>query len=419
MHLSKETINILKSVFIKTGPYDISSIKVEKICMQYPFIDKELNDILIKVPQWISKRNLVYGKLNNISLSTCKTCGKYLKFKCKGSFCSRSCAVKNKETQEKIVAKSRERYGVDRPAQSKEIQDKIKQTCLEKYGCNSVLSSNKVRAKIEKTCLVKYGTNIAAKSYQVKEKIKNTNQEKYHANSITCLDSTKIKIRNKAYSLYNVKSESTNRAIEKIFNKTFGVIPLFTKDEFNKRNDETHLFEWKCTICGKVFKSPWDNGHLTRKCTCQLNAGTSKGEQELIDFCKQFYPNLIEHDRILIKPYELDIVIPERRIAIEFNGCYYHSLEAGTPLGYHLMKTEMCEKLGYRLIHIWEDEWQDITKNKLKRIFNNSEIKDSLILNRDWFSINDFSHYEIKSPKIVIRNGFHVEDCGSFILIRR
>ena len=83
------------------------------------------------------------------------------------------------------------------------------------------------------------------------------------------------------------------------------------------------------------------------------------------------------------------------------------------------MKTEMCEKLGYRLIHIWEDEWQNITKNKLKRIFNNSEIKDSLTLNRDWFSINDFSHYEIKSLKIVIRNGFHVEDCGSFILIRR
>jgi hypothetical protein len=38
-----------------------------------------------------------------------------------------------------------------------------------------------------------------------------------------------------------------------------------------------------------------------------------------VDFCKQYYPNLKENDRELIKPYELDIVIPELKLAIEFN----------------------------------------------------------------------------------------------------
>ena len=47
--------------------------------------------------------------------------------------------------------------------------------------------------------------------------------------------------------------------------------------------------------------------------------GTSKKEQELIEFCQQFYPNLIIKDRQLIKPYELDIVIPELHLALEFN----------------------------------------------------------------------------------------------------
>lgn len=47
--------------------------------------------------------------------------------------------------------------------------------------------------------------------------------------------------------------------------------------------------------------------------------GTSKKEQELIEFCHQFFNNLIIKDRQLIKPYELDIVIPELHLAIEFN----------------------------------------------------------------------------------------------------
>lgn len=47
-----------------------------------------------------------------------------------------------------------------------------------------------------------------------------------------------------------------------------------------------------------------------------------------MDFCKQFYPNLQRRNRQLIKPYELDIVIPELHLAIEFNGSYWHSVEA-------------------------------------------------------------------------------------------
>jgi hypothetical protein len=42
---------------------------------------------------------------------------------------------------------------------------------------------------------------------------------------------------------------------------------------------------------------------------------------------------------------------------------------------YHLNKTLECEKLGYKLIHIWEYEWvnpikQEIIKAKLKALFN-------------------------------------------------
>ena len=117
-----------------------------------------------------------------------------------------------------------------------------------------------------------------------------------------------------------VKSESTLRAFKKIFDSTLDeAIPLFTKEQFANRKSMDELLNWKCKICGKQFKSAWRFGMIVRKCPCQLNAGTSKKEQELIEFCQQFYPNLIIKDRQLIKPYELDIVIPELHLVLEFN----------------------------------------------------------------------------------------------------
>ena len=67
---------------------------------------------------------------------------------------------------------------------------------------------------------------------------------------------------------------------------------------------------------------------------------------------------------------ELDIFIPSHNIAIEFDGLYWHS-ELYKPSNYHLNKTELCEKQGIQLIHIFEDEWlfkKDIVKSRLLNI---------------------------------------------------
>jgi hypothetical protein len=74
--------------------------------------------------------------------------------------------------------------------------------------------------------------------------------------------------------------------------------------------------------------------------------------------------------RKIISPLELDVFIPSHNIAIEFDGLYWHS-ELHKPSNYHLNKTELCEKQGIQLIHIFEDEWRDkrdIIKSRLKNI---------------------------------------------------
>lgn len=155
-----------------------------------------------------------------------------------------------------------------------------------------------------------------------------------------------------------------------------------------------------------------------------LLSGYSKEEKEVVEFIKKIYTGKIkENNKKLIKPYELDIVLPELKIAIEFNGNYFHSIESGKyQLGYHLMKTEMCEKLGYRLIHILENDWltkQEDIKNKLKNIILKLEKIDyTSILNRCWYQKQEINGYrcEVILPTIeVIKTKyktFSIENCG-------
>lgn len=54
---------------------------------------------------------------------------------------------------------------------------------------------------------------------------------------------------------------------------------------------------------------------------------------------------------------EVDVVVPELKLGIEANGCYWHS-EIYKDRRYHLAKTEYCAHNGIRLIHIFDHEWE-------------------------------------------------------------
>jgi very-short-patch-repair endonuclease len=72
------------------------------------------------------------------------------------------------------------------------------------------------------------------------------------------------------------------------------------------------------------------------------------------------------------KAFELDEYIEEKKLAIELDGLYWHSDEAKPDPLYHLNKTEMCEKLGIRLIHIFDVEWilkNEIVKSRIMSLF--------------------------------------------------
>ena len=68
---------------------------------------------------------------------------------------------------------------------------------------------------------------------------------------------------------------------------------------------------------------------------------------------------------------ELDIYVPSKKLAIEYNGLHWHSERFGKGNNYHLDKLNNCIKQGIKLIQIFEDEWilkKDICKSKILQI---------------------------------------------------
>lgn len=115
-----------------------------------------------------------------------------------------------------------------------------------------------------------------------------------------------------------------------------------------------------------------------KKITCR-----SFEESKLADYVKNIYSRTIKlNDRTVLEGKELDIYLPERNLAVEFNGLYWHSDIANLPKCTvpsketkdfarvrHLEKTNACKEKGIKLIHIFEDDWvyrTDIVKSILK-----------------------------------------------------
>lgn len=90
----------------------------------------------------------------------------------------------------------------------------------------------------------------------------------------------------------------------------------------------------------------------------------SKPHQEIIEYIKSLYDGeIIVNDRKLIG-FELDIVLPELKFAIEFNGDWYHSHYDSKHLSkyLHYIKASKCHNIGIGLFQIFEYDWKNLNK---------------------------------------------------------
>lgn len=146
-----------------------------------------------------------------------------------------------------------------------------------------------------------------------------------------------------------------------------------TNDEFQKRlaskkenkitttdtydNARTRM-EFHCEECGATWISTPDNILNGDRGCPECARHVSNKEKDLRAFVESLGVSPLYNVRDVIPPKELDIYIPEKNVAIEFNGNYWHGAEQKDK-NYHYNKSKECEEKGIRLIHIFEYEWDN------------------------------------------------------------
>lgn len=281
------------------------------------------------------------------------------------------------EIKEKSKETKRKRYG------NLNNFEKVKKTKKEKYGNEYYVNNEKAidtklkkhgtlnfNEKANKTKLKKHGTLNFSK------KANKTKKEKYGT-----LNFSKKANKTKKEKYGNMSVHMKNKAYHRLKSKYRNLVEfLFDESEY-KSAFKYVLYPFKCKKCKHKFKDYITNGSAPRCLKCNPKP-ISIPQTEIFEYVKLLLNGyeVIQNTRTILKSKkELDIYVPHLKIAIEFDGIYWHSENSGKKdKMYHLNKTIECEQLGIQLIHIFENEWnlrQDIVKSKLKRILKIDDSK--------------------------------------------
>ncbi len=319
-----------------------------------------------------ARERLWYVEHETKTPPTCKICPKPVKWNNLDrkfqTYCSTKCTHNDPELRERLEQTNLERYGNRHSFAAPEIRAKHDATCLERYGnINGV--SEEMKQRREATFVRKYGVMNPMLSPIVREKCKQTFLRKYGTTHPMKNTAIREKARIKALKYL----ESHPRLLKKHPENTRLINdPVWIKEQhYTNRRPLYDIAKEVGTPIGVLRKRMSQFG-----ITAQRYTNNSFVEQQITEFVRSFYTNtIIENDRIVIKPLELDIVLPDLKIAIEVDGIYWHSELNGKDRHYHINKTNECEANNYHLIHIFETDWfnnREIVESRLRHILHNS-----------------------------------------------
>lgn len=236
-----------------------------------------------------------------------------------------------------------------------DFQEKSIQTCRKKYGTDYAAQSREVKSKITASYIDKAGFTNPSYNPDMIDKRRGTNFKNFDGKRFTQTD----EMTQSNHGLFLNRHKN-------IIGETNSAYIVSCEDN-------------KCTLCeSKTFEIDKNvfvqrSSQSTVICPIKLPlmGNVSLAETELLDYIKSIYDGEIETgDRSIISPLELDIVIPDKHIAIEFNGVFWHSdFNPRMRKTYHRDKSLKCRDKGYQLLHIWEDDWynrKDIIKDYIK-----------------------------------------------------
>ena len=373
--------------FIKESPRKCTTSKYWRI--NYPDMYPKIETCNgVKFPEKL------YNFMNKSPDHICPVCGKITQFisyiKGYRKYCSSKCAttddarnqkisIKNKANA-KIIAQKRaetnlRKYGTIYPQKLDSVKEKTKATCLKRYNAIAPMANKDVSEKSKKTILNKYGVEYISQTEIFKTKFKNTCLQKYGVENPNQSDAVRQKAKATCIKKYGVeyisqvdavRQKAKATCIKKYGAPTWAQAQMMSDDILEILDDGRLVMKCPHPTCNKCSEKRYittsqinhDRKKInTERCTIihpiqQSHSKNTGGEifiQQILDSCDVEY---VCNYRDL--GFELDIYIPEKKIAIEFNGYRWHS-DKYKPKKYHVDKYKKCEANGIQLISIWED----------------------------------------------------------------
>lgn len=450
---------------------EINSLLQNRIVIKRHLKQSPFSDYFKEVSTYFNIKNsrqILYLALHQKE-PTCLTCGGKVKWKeyRYRTFCSNKCSNSNQLTKNKIKTTCLTKYGTENPLQNSQVQLKQKETMLRKYGVESPLQSEIIKEKYKKTLKERYGNGINStlSVQEVQDKIKDTMMLRYGVlypgqkpdfnekrqattlarfgvNHVSQAPEIQEKRKKTTLSNYGVEfigsAKSVKQKRKSTVKQKYGVEnikQIGQSDETKEFLSNTEMFtqlvsEYSLETLAKRFGiSPYPIYSRMKELGLKpIKSLTSVFEKEVVEYIRSIYSGtIIENDRTILKPKELDIYLPELNLAIECNGIYWHSMESGTNILYHYDKTSQCSEQGIDLLNIWDYEWdtiQDQLKMQLHDLITDvkidiSSIPDILTISRSSDILLErairpkYSVISINEPDLTTVNGFTIYNSGS------
>ena len=324
----------------------------------------------------------VYHWFNKIEEYKLCYCGKSVKFKNSTigyyEYCSKKCMDNSEKVKNKRYKTNIKNFGTKTPSENKMIREKIIKTNNDRYGANSPLLNKLIKDKSIETLKNNYGVDNPLKSKEIFNKVKDTLMKKYNVdnpkkdkNINDKIKKTMLKKYGVEYALQNcgIKKRAQEKQMLTLANniRKYYDYDIIKIDNTNKKYtmmcDNNHVFDISYVLLNSRRRT---NTVICTECN-PVNKSISGLEIQLEIFIKENYDNTILLNNRDIIEKELDIYLPDLKLAFEFNGLWWHN-ELNKSNDYHSEKTKMCEKNDIQLIHIWEDDWihkQNIVKSMI------------------------------------------------------
>lgn len=195
--------------------------------------------------------------------------------------------MQNPLIKAKIIEVNMQKYGVPYAQQTEEVKEKTKQTNLKRYGYTCNFADSQKREEYNQICVEKYGEDYAKKRAK------------------------------KAIFAFQL----ANRPHVELYEKDFVLENFIDENNEFMVNEFCAFFKVSRGMCDK-FKV---NNNIMNRNNDWHRGRSSSIEQELFESipCENKYQN----DKTILGGMELDMVLPDIKLAIEYDGLYWHSVQ--------------------------------------------------------------------------------------------